>query len=132
MKTSTVSTLTIWFLLTLTSCVSTNAVKLSAGKIYAPTDPDLVKVYLTEEDVPGEFVKIALITAKGSSGWTSEERMIEKMKKKAAGFGANAIVLNEIREPSAGAKIAGAVFGTGTQRQGKVLAIRLIDKKEQE
>ena len=38
-------------------------------------------------------------------------------------MGANAIILDAISEPSAGAKIAGAVFGVGAERKGKAIAI---------
>ena len=46
--------------------------------------------------------------------------MIKAAKKKAASIGANGIILGEMNEPSAGAKIAGAIFGTGTTRSRPV------------
>jgi hypothetical protein len=49
--------------------------------------------------------------------------MMESMRKKASEVGANAIILDAINEASAGAKVAAAVFGTGTQRKGRSIAI---------
>ena len=49
--------------------------------------------------------------------------MLKSMRKKAAAVGANGIIMDGINEPSAGAKIAGAVFGTGAERKGKSVAI---------
>lgn len=49
--------------------------------------------------------------------------MFEKAKQKAATLGANGIILGEVNEPSEGAKIAGAIFGTGTTRRGHVVAV---------
>lgn len=45
------------------------------------------------------------------------------MRKKAAEVGANGIIMAGIDEPVAGAKVAGAFLGTGTERKGKSVAI---------
>jgi hypothetical protein len=38
-------------------------------------------------------------------------------------LGANGIILDAINEAGAGAKVAAAIFGTGTQRKGRSIAI---------
>ena len=86
-------------------------------------EPDQVQVFLQESDVPGPFAKIALINAEGPTGYTSENGMIQKGKKKAAELGANGLVLNQMQEPSAGSKVAGAIFGVAAQRHGTMIAI---------
>ena len=52
---------------------------------------------------------------------TNEPQMFESMK--AAEMGANAIILDAISEPSAGAKIAGAFLGYAPERTGNAIAI---------
>ncbi len=49
--------------------------------------------------------------------------MITSMRKKAAEVGANGIIMGSIDERGAGAKIASALLGTGTERKGKSVAI---------
>jgi hypothetical protein len=114
-----------------TACVSTNAVRLANAGTYPEVPPEQVQVFLTETDVKVEFEKIALINASGESNWTNEEGMIKAMQKKAGKLGANGIILGDIKEASAGAKVAAAVFGTGTQRKGQVVAIRLKEAAKQ-
>ena len=107
-------------------CVSTNHVPLGSPNTYPAVAPEEVQVFLTEADVPAEFEKIALINATGESSWTDEAQMVRAMQKKAGELGANAIILGEFKEPSAGAKVAGAFLGTSVERKGQVLAIRLL------
>jgi hypothetical protein len=62
--------------------------------------------------------------------WTNEAKMYHAMQKKAGEMGANAIVLDALSEPSAGAKIAGAFLGTGSQRKGKAIGIYVFPGAE--
>jgi hypothetical protein len=50
--------------------------------------------------VPGKYEEIALITAKGSSGWTNEEMMFKKIRETAGKLGANGVILEGLSEPS--------------------------------
>ncbi|HKI96719.1 MAG TPA: hypothetical protein VJ992_15625 [Gemmatimonadales bacterium] len=110
----------------LAACVSTNAVQLAPGAQKYPAVPaDSVQVFLAASDIHVPYEKLALINASGASGWTDEEGMINAMRKKAGKLGANAIVLENIKEPSAGAKVAAALFGGQAERKGEVIAIRL-------
>jgi hypothetical protein len=108
----------------LAGCVRTSTVRLGDPVPYPPVDPSEVVIFITEGDVPGPFVKVAYISAEGAHGFTTEKGMVEKVQREAAKLGANGVVVNEIAEPSAGAKIAASVFGTTAQRTGKMLAIR--------
>lgn len=63
------------------------------------------------------------MNAKGEASWTNEEKMFNSMRKKAGEMGANGIILDAISEPGAGAKVAGAILGTGVERKGKAIAI---------
>lgn len=105
------------------ACMSTKAVRLG-NTVTGPAIPwQQIKVYRTADQVPGKYDEVGLLMTTASTIWTSEKGMWNSMKKKAAKLGANAIILDAISEPSAGAKIAGALFGIGINRKGKAVAI---------
>lgn len=108
------------------ACVRTNAVRLGNAPLRAPVPETQVVIYRTAEQVPGKYEEVALINATGESSWTDEEGMFKSMRKKAGQLGANGIILDAVSEPSSGAKIAGALFGTGAERKGKAIAIYVL------
>ena len=105
------------------ACVQTNAVRLGNAPVRAPVPEDQVAVYRTAAQVPGRYEEVALLNAKGEASWTNEEKIFNSMRKKAGEIRANGIILDAINEPGAGAKVAGAVLGTGVERKGKAIAI---------
>lgn len=107
----------------LVGCTRTNAALMDNSLHLAPTCPDAVKLYTSPASVGGEYREIALLNSTGASGWTTEAGMMTSMRKKAASLGANGIIMGNIDEPGAGAKVAAAVFGTSTERKGKSVAI---------
>lgn len=109
-------------LLALTGCVQTSATMLS-GKTFPELTPEEVTIYVSEEDIPGDFERIAIINASGSSSYTNEAQLYEAVRKRAAKIGANGVLLNEIDEPGTGAKVAGAIFGIDTKRKSEMIAI---------
>lgn len=112
-------------------CVTTRATLLDPTAKYPSTDPSMVRIFTTEEELEKfEYVRVAIINSSGNTAWTSRTKMIESMRQKAGEMGANAILMPDIDEPSAGAKIAGAVFGTGASRRGEVIALRILGEKE--
>jgi hypothetical protein len=112
------------------ACVSTNAVRLGTTPQRPSIPADQVAVYRTAEQVPGKYEEIALLNSTGSSGWTTEAGMFNSMKKMAGSLGANAIILDAVSEPSAGAKIAAAFLGTSAERKGKAIAIFIFPEEE--
>jgi hypothetical protein len=107
----------------LTACVSTNAAVLNPTAKYAETCPDAVMLYTSPDRVPSPYREVALLNSTGNTAFTSEKGMYNSQRQKAAHLGANGIVLNDIQEPGAGAKIIGSLLGTGTERKGRALAI---------
>ena len=85
--------------------------------------PEQVALYRVASQVPGQYEEIALLNSAGDSGFTDEAKMFLSMKKKAAEIGANGVILDAVSEPSAGAKVAAAIFGVSAQRKGKAIAI---------
>lgn len=110
-------------LLLLSGCVSTNAALLDPSVHLAPICPDGVALFTTTDRVTSDYREIAILNAKGETGWTSEGGMMNSMRKKAASLGANGIILNNINEPNAGTKIVGQLLGTGSERKGSSIAI---------
>ena len=118
------------FALILISCVSTKSTYLNpSGEHYAPITPDSVFIITSESELDTlDYVRVAIIEATGSGEWTSQTGMHNAIRKKAAALGCNGVILPQISEPGAGAKIAGAIFGTGTQRKGSAIAIRIFGR----
>jgi len=115
----------------ISACVTTKAVRLGTGSDRPPVPEDKVVVYRTADQVLGKYEEIALLSATGDSMWTNEEQMWKSMKKKAGKLGANAIILDAMSEPSAGAKVASAFLGVGgAERKGKAIAIYIFPAKE--
>lgn len=108
------------------ACVSTNAMRLGAGPVRAPVPEDRVAIYRTADQVPGRYEEVALLNSSGHYSMTNEEKMFKSMRKKAGELGANAIILDAVTEPSAGGKVASAIFGVGGERKGKALAIYVL------
>jgi hypothetical protein len=122
--------LVVFFIATLlVSCVSTKAVRLGTSNVaQRPAVPwNQVAVYRTADQVPGKYEEVALLAATGESLWTSEAGMWKSLQKKAGQLGANAIILDSMSEPSAGAKVAAAFLGVGgAERKGKAIAIFVL------
>ena len=117
--------------LAMAGCVTTSAVRLGtvANRPIVPWKN--VAVYRTADQVPGKYVEVALLVSTGSSRWTNEAQMWNSMMQSAGKMGANAIVLDAMSEPSAGAKVAAAFLGVGgADRKGKAIAIYVYPKKD--
>ena len=124
MKRATLSSAALGLMLLLSACVQTNAVRLGAAPARPPVPEAQVVVYRSASQIPGRYEEVALLNSTGEATWTNEAKMFESMRKKAAKLGANAIVLDAMSEPSAGAKVAAAVFGVGgAERKGKAIAV---------
>jgi hypothetical protein len=118
--------------LTLAGCVTTHATLVDpTAPRFAPVSPDSVRIFTDQTELDTlEFVRVAIIEASGSGEWTNQSEMLEAMRRKAGELGGNGVLLPRIDEPSAGAKVAAALFGTGTQRKGNVVAVRVLGPKK--
>ena len=107
------------------ACTRTNAALMDNSVHLSRTCPDGVKIFSSPSKVGSHYQEIALLNSSGSSGFTTESGMMKSMRKKAADVGANGIIMGNIDEPSAGAKVAAAIFGVAgsTERKGKSVAI---------
>ncbi len=110
-------------LMLLGGCVSTNATLLGQSTAGAPVNAEAVVIYRTAAQVPGPYRELAILNSTGEANWTNEKKMYQSMRKEAGKLGANAIILDAMSEPSAGAKVAAAIFGVGASRKGRSVAI---------
>ena len=115
----------------LASCVTTRAVLIDpTAPRYEIVAPSAVRIFTDQSELDTlNFVRVAIIEASGDGEFTDQAGMIGAMRKKAGELGANGILLPKIEEPSAGAKVAAAFLGTGTERKGSVIAIRVLGRK---
>ena len=113
-----------------TGCVHTNASVLDPTLTYQKTCARAVQVFTTAERVPSAYREVALLNSKGESSWTDEKGMLDSQRRKAAEVGANGLILGETKEPNAGTKIIGSLFGTGAERKGRAIAIWIPEDSE--
>lgn len=109
----------------LSGCVSTNSTMLGQAGTAAPLDPAAVAVYRMASQVKAPYAEVALLNSTGDYAMTNEKKMYESMRKEAAKVGANAVILDAMSEPSAGTKVAAAIFGVSASRKGRAIAIRV-------
>jgi len=95
---------------------------------YPVRTPEEVTIYLEDEDIPGDFEKIAILNASGATQWSTLNQMYRALKNKAALIGANGILVLKVNEPSAGAKIAAEMSKTVTFRKAEMLAILVFSE----
>ena len=104
-------------------CVSARATMLNPAKQYAPVPENQVRSFPTPAEVPATCEQVALIHAEGDVDTTDKAQMFEAARRRAGKLGANAIVLNEMRDPSTGTRVASAVFNVPANRKGQILAL---------
>ncbi|HEY7767871.1 hypothetical protein [Longimicrobium sp.] len=113
--------------LLVSACTTTSAVLLGGSGTYPELNPAEVRVFLRERDVPAEYERIALVTAKSDAGWTDETDLIRAMRKRAAKLGANAIIIGDISDPTTLERVAEVLTDYEPQRRGRAVAIRLAE-----
>lgn len=113
-------------------CVNTKSVLVNPGASPLPAiSPDSVRIFTHASELDTlEYTRVAIIEASGSGEYTSQSGMLQAIRKKAASLGANGVLLPQINEPGAGAKVAAAIFGTGTQRKGSAVAVFVTGRKK--
>lgn len=77
------------------SCVEVGFTRLSTdGYFNSKPSVESIQVFLSEKDIPGEFINIGIVTVRG---WqANEEWIIYKLKERAQIEGGDAIILRRI------------------------------------
>jgi len=80
----------------------------------AATCDEAVDVYTSRGAVPHDYFELAWISAEGNSVYTSEGKIVDQIRKKAAEVGANAIIVNDFSTTGSTIKVMGAAVGGNT------------------
>ena len=96
------------------ACVTTNFTLLDpTAQAYPPVPPDSVRIILDVADLDSlEFVRVAVINAKGSGIYTTESEMFKAMRERAGELGCNAILMPDLSNPGVVADVASRVVST--------------------
>jgi len=98
------SVVILWlaFILWLPGCTIVNGTSIVTGGEREATSPDDVRIYREE---PAEYEELAIVASSAGHDFKSREALLKsafiRLKKEAAGVGANAILLMEIDERDA-------------------------------
>ena len=117
-------------ILLIAACVSVNKSVLSTSRVSYPVPKEQVQVYFAGDTVPAHE-RIAILNGSGDDTMTNQGQLIDKLRQEAGKLGANAIILQEVKEASTGARVAQAILGTSANRKGEALAIYVpsLDKR---
>jgi hypothetical protein len=113
--------------ISLGGCVVSDVTLLTPNHQPYPAVPESsVRVFLDEQEIPGPFERVALLSTHGDAGLTNVGQSIESARKKAASIGANGIVVGSISEPSLGESLGAKSVSPllSGDRRGSVMAVR--------
>jgi len=95
----------------------------------APTCDEAIDIYTSRSAVPHDYYELAWITGEGNSVYSSENKIVDKIRKQAAEKGANAIIVNDFATSGATTKVIGAALGGNTaDTKTSALAIYMPDE----
>lgn len=104
--------------------VRTHTTDVSPTINRAPTCDEAVDLYTSRSAVPHDYYELAWISAEGNSVYTSDGKITDQVKKKAAEAGANAIIVNDFKTTGSNAKVIGAALGSNSA-DAKVTALAI-------
>lgn len=95
----------------------------------AATCDEAIDVYTSRSAVPHDYYEVAWISAEGNSVYTSDNKIVDQIRKKAADAGANAIIVNDFATTGATTKVIGAALGSSSaDTKTSALAIYMPDE----
>ena len=95
----------------------------------ASTCDEAVDVYTSRDAVPHDYYELAWISGEANSVYTSEGKILDQIRKKAAEVGANAIIVNDFSTTGSKAKVIGAAVGGNTaDTKTSALAVYMPDE----
>ena len=93
------------------------------------TCDEAIDVYTSRNAVPHDYYELAWISAEANSVYTSDNKIVDKIRKEAAEKGANAIIVNDFATTGSNAKVIGAELGGNTaDTKTSALAIYMPDE----
>jgi hypothetical protein len=73
---------------------------------------EVITTYDSRADIPHDYYELAWIEAEGNSVYTTDKKIQDQIRKRAAQVGATAIVANPVSEAKTAVKILGEALGT--------------------
>jgi hypothetical protein len=105
--------LLVVFLGAFLGCNSTRSIVLNPqASIYPKINPDDIRVFMDEKDVPFPFEKLAILEAKGND-FSKDSKLLKNLKVKAAAIGANGLILEALKTPTTGDRLVSLFVGLG-------------------
>jgi hypothetical protein len=83
--------------------------------------PEDVRVFLSRSTMPAGCEALVVIRVRGDVDLTTENQMIAAARRRASRVGANALLIEHIRNPSTETQIAAVLFGTPDPRRGRMV-----------
>jgi hypothetical protein len=102
----------------------TSVIATNPSLALSPTCADAVRVYPGSDQVPYDYYEVALITTEANSVYNGNGDLLKAIRNKAAGLGANGVVVSSLAATHATVRVIGAAVGAGdADRKGRALAI---------
>ena len=106
--------------------VKTQTTDLNTSFNRAATCEAVILAYDSRGDVPSDYYEVAFIEAEANSVYTTDKKIKDQIKKRAAQVGATAIIANPVTEAKSTIKVLGEALGTGSaSSKASALAIYL-------
>ncbi len=92
--------------------VKTQTQEIAGTLNRTPTCEDAIATYASRSDVPSDYYEVAFIEAEGNSVYTTDNKLREEIRKRAAMEGASAVIVNPVTESKVGVKVLGEALLT--------------------
>jgi hypothetical protein len=108
-----------------TACATrTQVVATNPSLALSATCGDAVRVFPDRDHVPYDYFEVALIMAEGNPAYSGNGDVLKAIRNRAAGLGANGVVVNSLETTHATVKVIGAAVGADDGgRKGNAIAI---------
>jgi hypothetical protein len=110
-------------LVLLAGCVMTQA-NLVGPVSYPPLAASHLQVYPAREHLPAACERLGTIRTRGDADLTTQRQTLRAACRRAARLGANALVVDPLRDPDLSTQIASFFLGTPSPRIGRMTAFR--------
>lgn len=106
--------------------VKTQTTDLNKRVTWPATCENVVVAYDNRGDIPSDYYEVAFIEAEANSVYTTDKKINDQIRKRAAQVGATAILVNPVSEAKSTIKVLGEALGTGSaSSKASALAIYL-------
>jgi hypothetical protein len=114
-------------LLAATACVSVSKSVLTSSFQANPVATEDVYVFFETDKGYEDCSRVAILHGSGTSDWTNQGQIIDKLREETGKLGGNALLLQSMEEAGTGEKIVSGLFGTRSDTDSDALALRCPD-----